>query len=214
VRVQLGQADLIGKGYHRFCYHHPGNPDLCIKIPMTPDDEEHLREQAYYRRLLRRNVSFEMVAKFHGTIETNYGTGAVFDLIRDPDGRISKTLEAYLSSDSETRVNYSGLARAFAALKRYLVSEIIITRNLNVTNVLYKRRGPADGTLVIIDNIGNYDFIPICNYVDFLAVKKIMRKWRRFEKTLARTYPENPNLLRMLDHPDGSSVQLDGTDVT
>ena len=199
--VQLSEADLIGQGYHRYCYHHPGNPDLCIKIPMTPDDEEHLREQAYYRRLLKRKVSFEMVAKFHGNVETNYGAGAVFDLIRDVDGRISRTLDDYLSSEAETLSNYEGLARALPALKQYLFKEVIITRNLNVTNVLYKRRDDANGTLVIIDNIGNYDFIPICNYVDFLASRKIRRKWRRFESTLTRTYSRNSALLTMLGQP-------------
>ena len=168
---------------------------------MTPDDEEHLREQVYYRRLLKRNVSFEMVAKFHGNVETNYGIGAVIDLIRDADGQISKTIAHYLSSASETLSNYKGLARALPALKHYLVSEKIITRNLNVTNMLYKRNDDANGTLVIIDNIGNYDFIPICNYINFLAVKKIMRKWRRFERTLANAYPQNSALLRILGQP-------------
>ena len=76
--MQLDKTALIGKGYYRFYYRHPDNSGLCIKIPMTPDDEEHMREQACYRLLLRRNVSFEMVAKFHGDVEANFGTGAIF----------------------------------------------------------------------------------------------------------------------------------------
>ena len=36
--------------------------------------------------------------------------------------------------------------------------------------------------LYVIDNIGNPDYIPSCNYSSFLARRKILRKWARFEQ--------------------------------
>jgi hypothetical protein len=46
--------------------------------------------------------------------------------------------------------------------------------------------------------IGNSDFIPICNYVDFMAVRKIRRKWKRFEHSLVKDYSQNRVLQQVL----------------
>jgi len=51
---------------------------------------------------------------------------------------------------------------------------------------------------VVIDNIGNSDFIPVCNYVDFMAVRKIRRKWQQFENLLVRDHTQNRALQHVL----------------
>jgi len=43
-----------------------------------------------------------------------------------------------------------------------------------------------ESSALIIDNIGNSDFIPICNYIDWMATRKLHRKWQRFENLLAK----------------------------
>jgi hypothetical protein len=45
--------------------------------------------------------------------------------------------------------------------------------------------------LYIIDNIGNSDYLPICNVSRYLAKKKILRKWKRFEERLSSKYKHN-----------------------
>lgn len=195
---KLHSSLLIGKGLHRECYIHPENSNLCIKIVVAGCDSETLREQAYYEFLEKRNVSWKMLPKFYGNVETNLGFGAVFDLIRDYDGEVSKTLEDYLSSAEETKFHFCGLSKAIPSLKCFLIQEKVITMTLKAKNIVYKRINDTEGILVIVDNIGNSDFIPICNYVNFFAKKKILRKWQHFELTLLATYPHNKMLQRML----------------
>ncbi len=69
--------------------------------------------------------------------------------------------------------------------------------NLQAKNILYKKTSDKDGHLVIIDNIGNSDFIPVCNYIGYLAAKKILRKWHRFENNILHIYAHNKALQRM-----------------
>lgn len=199
--LKLKPSHLIGKGLHRECYVHPNQNDLCIKILVNKNGyKEVAREQAYYKLLQKRNISWEILPKFYGNFETNLGPGAVFDFIRDFDGKASKSLEYYLSSIENTKQYYSGLSEAISNLRNILLREKIITMTLKAKNIVYKRTSDTKGILVIIDNIGNSDFIPIANYIPFMADKKIARKWRRFEKMLLTGYPDNKLVCQMLEN--------------
>jgi hypothetical protein len=181
--INLDPSTIVGKGLHRECYVHPENKDLCIKIVVAGDHKESQREQKYYRLLQKRNIPWEILPEFYGVVETNLGSGAVFDLIRDFDGEISKTLQYYLASGDKPEAYDLGLLKAIDLLKISLYQHTIITMTLKPKNIVYKKITPEKGRLIIVDNIGNSDFIPICNYNTFLARIKISRKWRKFEST-------------------------------
>jgi hypothetical protein len=66
---------------------------------------------------------------------------------------------------------------------------------------VFQQLAAGDGKLVIVDNVGNSDFIPLSKYNSVFARLKIARKWRRFETQLRRQYPGN----KCLAHP-GKSV--------
>jgi hypothetical protein len=199
--IDIDSADFVGKGLHRVCYVHPENESYCIKVVVSGDYKECQREQKYYRFLESRNISWEMLSKFYGVVKTNLGQGAVFDLIRDYDGNISKTLEYYLTASEKTESHYLELSRAIRILKDYLHQQKIITMTLKSKNILFKRISHEEGRLVIIDNIGNSDLIPICNYSAYLSRKKILRKWTRFENSLLNSYSHNEALHRILSSP-------------
>ncbi len=184
--LTLESSALIGRGLRRECYFHPEDENKCIKVVVSGDFKETRREQSYYRLLEKRNISWRMLARFYGNVDTNLGEGAVFDLIRDYTGEISKTLGYYVSATSETGHNDQYLDRALPALKQYLLKWKIVTMSLKPQNIVYKMTHESKGFLVVIDNIGNSDFIPNCNYVDWMATRKIHRKWQRFEDLLAK----------------------------
>jgi hypothetical protein len=69
---------------------------------------------------------------------------------------------------------------------------------LKPKNILFRLDGPDSGTLVIVDNIGNSDFVPLADYSAALARRKIRRKWRRFEASLLSQYPGNKILPRLV----------------
>jgi hypothetical protein len=139
-----------------------------------------------------------MLARFYGNVETNRGQGAVFELIRDHNGEVSKTLEHYISADIAADIDYQDLSRALPVLKQYLLDWKIVTMSFKPQNIVYKKINKSEVALVVIDNIGNSDFIPICNYVDFMAIRKIRRKWLRFEDSLVKDYAQNLALQHVL----------------
>ena len=193
--LDIETARVVGKGLHRVCYAHPQDENLCIKVLLPLESKarliEAVREVGYYRLLEKRGIPWTMLPKFHGEVLTSRGPGYVFDLIRDYDGGVSQTLGHYLASSLETERHAEELAMSFDLLRDYLLQWKIITMTIKAKNILYHRIGKNEGRLVIVDNIGNSDFIPICNYVDFLAERKIRRKWRRFEAVLRKEYPQN-----------------------
>ena len=196
--LTLKSSSLIGRGLRRECYFHPDDENKCIKVVVAGDQKETVREQVCYRLLEKRNISWKMLARFYGNVETNRGPGAVFELIRDYSGDVSKTLEHYLSTDNSIDLNYQDLSRALPVLKQYLLNWKIVTMDIKPQNIVYKKNNTSEGALVVIDNIGNSDFIPVCNYVDFMAVRKIRRKWQQFENLLVRDHTQNRALQHVL----------------
>jgi len=196
--LTLESSSLIGRGLRRECYFHPEDGNKCIKVVVAGDYEETVREQSYYRLLEKRNISWQMLARFYGNVETNRGEGAVFELVRDYNGEVSKTLEQYFSANNETDLNYQDLSRTLPLLKQYLLKWKIVTMALKPQNIVYKKIHESEGVLVVIDNIGNSDFIPICNYVNWMAAQKIRRKWQRFEDSIKKDYTRNRALQQMV----------------
>lgn len=196
--VELDPHALVGKGLHRECFVHPGDPTRCIKIVVSGSGNENRREQGYYAELANKGISWEMLPKFYGLVETNLGEGAVFDLIRDYDGRISLTLRHYLSSPQLTSLHQQALREALQGLKSYLLEHRIITMTLKPKNILFQMDSAETGKLVIVDNIGNSDFIPLVKFSAGLAKWKILRKWRRFEKSLRADFAGNKSVGQLI----------------
>ena len=189
--LQIDKSTYIGKGRHRECYVHPEDPGKCIKIVVLGDQTENQREQAYYARLERRNISWSMLSRCFGDVQTDMGPGSVFELIRDYTGDVSKTMVHYLADADSHSGDTEAMLRSVAALKQYMLNEKIVTMTLQTKNILYQKSGPTEGKLVIVDGVGNSDYIPICNYVGLMALIKIKRRWRRFEAALLSQCKDN-----------------------
>ncbi|MBL4783084.1 MAG: hypothetical protein JKX92_12655 [Porticoccaceae bacterium] len=196
--ILLNDSHFVGKGLHRECYIHPDNVQLCVKVVVAGDLSESKREQSYYKLLQKRGISWDILPRFHGLIDTNRGAGAVFDLIRDFDGEVSKTLEHYLCAEQLASSENTGIKQAIGVFRRELHRQAIITMTLSPKNIMYKKTAANEGTLIVIDNIGNSDFIPICSYINYLAQKKITRKLLRFEQTVLKMCAHNNALQQCL----------------
>jgi PhoP regulatory network protein YrbL len=114
------------------------------------------------------------------------------------DGTVSKNLDYYLSSNEKTEAHYDGLSNSLYLLKDYLLQQRIITMTLKPKNISCQKNNSGIYRLFVVDNIGNSDFIPICNYSKYFAKKKISRKWQRFEDSMLIKYEHNKALHRML----------------
>ena len=199
--VTLESQALIGKGASRECYLHPEENDKCIKIRFTETDAKDKLEQYYYARLSKRKISWEMLSRSYGPVETDHGTGYVFELIRDYDGSISQTLQYYLSSSGSGRISVEEICAALTRLRQYLIKGKIILTNIKPYNLVYKKISPDEGLLVIIDNIGYHNsWFHLCEYVDWFAIYRIKKKWRNFLTDLIEDFKHNEKLTQAIGH--------------
>lgn len=175
--LTLREEDLIGIGGRRKCYRHPEDPGKCVKISTVTQgrDQQTRRETAYYRKYSRRGCSMRHLAAYHGRVDTNVGPGWVFDLITDPDGRISPALGALVRDGMPV----ADLAGELDELRRYMFENGIICGDFNHGNILVQRRKDGSRRLMIIDGLGNSDFIKIGDYWKPHRDRKLHRKWKK-----------------------------------
>ncbi|MCR4877359.1 MAG: PhoP regulatory network YrbL family protein, partial [Clostridiales bacterium] len=84
--VYLTEELLIGKGGRKDVYINPKNPAQCIKINAR-DAGDHRVEMNYRRsREIRNLPPSGLMVSYFGSVETNLGTGYVFERIVDYDG--------------------------------------------------------------------------------------------------------------------------------
>ena len=145
-------------------------------------DMQARRETKYYRRYMRRGCSMEHLAAFHGQVETNLGPGIIFDLITNPDGELSTTLGACIRGGTPIQTFKTELKKIFD----YMVKEAIIAGDFNESNILVQQREDGSRHLVLIDGVGNSDFIKIADYSKNFRDKKLQRKWDFLMSQLGR----------------------------
>lgn len=161
----------FSKGGNRFCYVSPLDPLICLKVDQPHRSPEMRRRKKSFSARLRpiryfdENVSeVTALAKLHrmtpgghhqnlpksyGLIETDMGFAHATDLVRDVDGRISETLEMYLSRN--------GLDKdAIGAIDEFRdtwIRTALITRELLPHNLLIQK-GKDGFRLILIDGFG------------------------------------------------------------
>ena len=180
--LNIGSTYKIGEGEDRLCLPHPLDSKKCIKVMKHPRAIKQMKSDMYwYQRFAAdKQISWQMISKYHGRIDTNYGIGLVFDLVYDYNGEISKNLNYYLKLNDDTFNKQ--LPQHLQQLKEFLLSQEIIFRDLSADNILCQFHDEKNFTLVIIDGIGNNEFIPVSTYISFFAKRKIKRKWEKFSK--------------------------------
>lgn len=186
---------FVAEGTDRQCYRHPDFPDRCIKV-LHPDRSSGRlwREIAYFRSLQQRRVDFKHLTRFHGIVATSLGDGAMFDLVRNDDGRISRSLASCLEPN-DPEFNFWAIGE-IEALKQDFYDQWIVFHDLNPTNLLVRRLGFDEFRLVAIDGIGHNHFLPLANYSRRFARKKIRRAWNRRYHEWYSAFPQVEQGLR------------------
>lgn len=179
--IELNNNLLIGTGRDRACYYHPQDPQLCIKVALRPEKQTY-REKRYFRLLQKQKKDITLLALYRGTIETNLGLGALYDLIRDDNGHVSPTLTEAIRSK---HINADQVKQLSAQLKDYLFSEVISVRDLSPNNVMIQTH---QGILrpVIVDGVSNPGVNPLNIRCAVLAKYFLRRSWTTFTSKLQR----------------------------
>lgn len=189
--ITLTDDLFIGKGYHKKCYRHPHDPGLCIKMAYSNDGQKDLdREIKYLKVLKRKNKNYDILPAYYGPIETNLGTGHVYEFIQDINGGQCRTLTDYLQDPTLLNSNVSMLIEELQKLKTDLIENEIITMDIFPTNILVQWVGASNYRLRVINDMGSPALIPLEYYFSSIAKAKIIRHWNRFILHLERNYSD------------------------
>ena len=203
--VELNNLEPFGVGGRRLCYVDPRDPGRCIKV-LRKDDRRTVRSQSglipnRFRREYNNNTheqkelskvfkrvgdeASECLPRCHGTIDTDLGTGLVLDLIRDHDGKISRSLRELVSTGHQP----SEFREAFDVFSQHMIRHAILSRAILDHNLATQHRADGSWQLYLIDGLGDPAWIPFARFSRRLAQKKIKRRlekfWPKLEKLAA-----------------------------
>lgn len=194
IPLRLPSELFLGKGVHKAVYIDPRDSRRCIKVPFHLPDSDLRKELRYRKALKRRGLEPSLLTKYYGTVETDKGTGFVFERVMDFDGSRSLDLAAYFRRAREQKLG--GWPQPAAVLKRFrdlMAREcIIIPQHSGYDNMFIQRLAPGEDnfTIRIIDDLGSNTKIPALFYFDFLARRHALKFWKRLVSKLQYDFPE------------------------
>jgi hypothetical protein len=201
----LGEAEPFGVGGRRLCYVHPTDPGKCVKV-LRHDDQRTVRLAKTRFKNFRReydNNTHEMrillqlektlggamaqhLPRCYGMHPTDKGPGLVLDLVRDHDGRISRSVRELITLGKDLAL----LRPAFDELGAFLLRHRIVTRHIHDHNIAASDHGDGRFTFYIIDGLGDPAWLPFRRWCPPLAragiQKRLDRAWPRFEALAAK----------------------------
>lgn len=187
--IQLDDSLLYGQGSHKKCFLHPYDNKLCIKIAYNGGGQKDLiREINYIKVLNRRRKDYHILPQYYGEVETNFGTGYVFEIIRDYDGEKSKTLEDFITVPGLFAENFDLIVRRLKELKAELYKNEIITMVLFPENILFQKTNINTYQIRLVNDMGSAVLIPLEYHIKYFAHTKILRRWKMFLNVLNTKY--------------------------
>ncbi|MCO1333364.1 PhoP regulatory network YrbL family protein [Microbulbifer sp. OS29] len=200
--IDLSQSEPFASGGNRFCYRHPEQPEICVKV-MRPGRTAELlgrapwyktwRGQSYFDDNLRELEGYNQrvittgrdglwlhLPRWYGMQETSLGPAAVTDMILESDGHPAPTLRQYLNKYGLTPEIRTSL-REFS---EWLLEYEVLTKNLIAHNlVLQKQQGKVQ--VYLIDGLGCSTFLALPKISSYFAKRYIRRRiermWLRVE---------------------------------
>ncbi len=177
-KILINDSDLIGKGSNRLVYAFPNDLSRCIKVP-KPGRHRHKhqeREVRFYEQLKKNRVPTDHISRYLGTVETNFGTGYIYDAIRDANGQISDKLKTMSLNNRERVPEY---LQVIETIEDYLFDNLISFYEVNPSNIVCRINDNGALEPFIVDGLGEKVAIPIVNYSRKLRRLTIRRRWLR-----------------------------------
>ena len=191
--LKLSDQTPFTIGGTRQCYIHPDHPDRCVKV-LRPDRTPEVRrsQASFFGRLLplrsyddqwkevkaylgidqtNAEAIWEHVPEFFGTIETDLGVGVCTRLFRNYDGHLPDMLEPIARRPMSEPV-----IEAIQEFQGWLRATLFLTRHLLPHNLIVVYESENKAKLVLVDGIGNAEFIPLSSWFRYLAKRKVERK--------------------------------------
>jgi len=204
--LNLNGLTPFAQGSNRFCFIHPADPNICLKVIRPENIELRFNRQPALKKCLgkkrlndnrqemaayRQSAITSLIAagethqawrhlpELFGSVVTSMGPANASELIRCADGTIAPTLENLLKKDGYTPILEAAVDRFVLWLKTHG----ILTRNLLPHNlVLSDRSGTAE--LFLVDGLGAPPFQNRMARIVRWRSHYISRKSKRFEQRI------------------------------
>ena len=204
--LNLDGLTPFAQGYNRFCFIHPKDPNVCLKVIRPENIELRFNRQSVLKKCLGRKrlndnrqevaayrqstikslvatgeplLAWRHLPEFFGSIGTSMGPANASELIRCADGTIAPTLEELLKKNGYTPMLKAAVDRFILWLKTHG----ILTRNLLPHNlVLSDRSGTAE--LFLVDGLGAPQVQNQMAHMRRWRDHYISRKSKRFEQRI------------------------------
>lgn len=147
-----------------------------------------LREINYIDVLNKRHKDYSILPQYFGKVNTNLGTGYVFEIIRDYNGNKTQTLEDFITSPTLFALNFDLIVHLLKNLKDELYKNEIITMVLFPENILFQKTDKNNYRVRIVNDMGSAVLIPLEYHFKYFAHTKILRRWKMFLDVLRNKY--------------------------
>lgn len=202
--LSLRDREPFARGGNRLCFVDPRSPDRCVKVrrpefsladlrrkkgfprnlrPLSWFDES-LKEFATMRELEARlgEPLHAVVSRNYGFVDTDMGQGLCSELIRNADGRISRSVMQYVWENGLTPT----LAAAVDRFEAAWVPMTIPTRDVLLHNVAVQcDAGGNVVRLVVIDGLGGSGPVPQHWLPRWFRLRRARRKMEKFRALIA-----------------------------
>jgi len=206
--LHLKNENFIGKGCHKLTYLDPRDKKRCIKVIYNSEGNIDISRELRYRSYRdRHGLETELIPKFYGTVETDKGTGYIFESVCDYDGSISLTLMDYIDNEVLFAEELDGLIALMKKLKQKLFEDKIITMGITPENIVIKKTSPSEKDICLITDLGVSEAIPIVLLFDGLAMKKIERKYNKMVKDFMERWPSEP-MRKLVEALEAENVNI------
>lgn len=188
--VQLSDELFINNGYHRKVYFYPGQPDKCIKIPYTEVGKMTVKRELNYIQVLRnRKLDLHIMPEYFGTVETNRGTGYVYELIVNYDRTPAKCAGDFFRDSELLHQYFDRLVEGHCMVRDNLYQNQIVTMRLTPPNILMPEVSPGEYVFRVVSDIGSPVAIHLDYHVAYFARQKVTKRWNEYKKEILRLFP-------------------------
>ena len=187
--IILNNDLFIGMGGRQKTFVHPLDPSKCVKIAYSGDIRDWKKELRYRRICADHLKNSLLITKYFGTVQTNLGTGYVYERVRDYDGNTSKDLGVFLRNADEGKVSVQTVENVLLKFKEDFLRECIVTVDRNTANFMVQELPKGVYQVRIVDNIGTPVLIPLVYYFHFAAEWKSRRMWNVWVRDMYTNFP-------------------------
>ncbi len=151
--IELHEDLLLGQGNARYCYIHPEDSSKLIKVEKTKDlkKQQNKIDYIYYAYLVSQNADLSFISTCYEWIETNIGTGLVFERIENFDDSEALTFEEVIIQRTISKTTQKLLLKQ---LKSYLEINSILFIDVSLSNIICKKVSADEWQLIIVDGLG------------------------------------------------------------